>query len=116
MGLQVEARGQGLEARRLQREAAQLALEHEAAGREVLREVDALEPRAHLFARAVGGEEPVLHRQPVALGLDRLAGEHFDAVAGRGPERERHDASVDLCAAAAVADVGVDRIVEVEHG
>jgi len=64
----------------------------------------------------MGGEKSVMRRQPVAARLLHFAGEYFDAVAGGWLEIQRHDASVDLRAARAMADVGVHGVGEVEHG
>src|SRR5690606_31011573 len=53
VGAQVEARGQAIEAGGLQCEALEFALEYRAARGEVLREVDALEPRPDLLSCAM---------------------------------------------------------------
>ena len=58
----------------------------------------------------------MLRRQPVAARLQRLAGQDLDAVAAGRLEIQRHDAAVDLGAAAAVADIGVHVVGEIEHG
>ena len=86
-----------------------------------------------LVAAGVDGVDPALTREPLAdLGprlrrvhelqpvaararaLD-LAGEDLDGVARRQRRVERHQAPVDARADAAVADVGVDRVGEVDR-
>ncbi len=57
-----------------------------------------------------------MRRQPIAARFQDLAGEHLDAVAADRLERQRHDALVDLGTPAAVADIGMNRIGEIEHG
>ncbi len=71
-----------------------------------------LEPGADLVARARGlhQRQPVARRAALALG-----GEDLDDVAGGQLVVQRHDLAVDLGAHAAVADVGVDLVREVER-
>ena len=71
-----------------------------------------LEPGADLVARAgrLDDGEPVARRAALALG-----GEHLDDVARLQLVVQRHDLAVDLRADAAVADVGVDLVGEVER-
>ena len=53
--------------------------------------------------------KPLDCTQPVAPRFGDLAGEDFDAIAAAQHVVERHDAAVDLRAAGAMADVGVQR-------
>ena len=71
-----------------------------------------LEPLADLVAGAGGLDErqPVARRAALALG-----GEDLDDVARVELVVQRHDLAVDLGAHAAVADVGVDLVREVER-
>ena len=71
-----------------------------------------LEPGADLVARAgrLDDRQPVARRAALALG-----GEHLDDVAGLQLVVQRHDLAVDLRADAAVADVRVDLVGEVER-
>ena len=71
-----------------------------------------LEPLLDLVARARGLDQrqPVARRAALALG-----GEHLDDVAGLELVVERDDLAVDLRADAAVADVGVDLVGEVQR-
>src|SRR5690606_27931464 len=95
---------------------AQFLLQQLAAGLQVAGAVDAVEPGAHLVAGAAGDHEPGAGLGPVAARCRLLAGEDLDAVAADRLVVERHDAAVDLGAAAAVADLGVHGVGEVEHG
>ncbi len=72
----------------------------------------ALEPLADLVAgaRRLHEREPVARRAALALG-----GQHLDDVAALELVGERHDPAVDLRAHAAVTDVGVDLVGEVER-
>ena len=70
------------------------------------------EELADLRARLGGGDQ----LEPVARGAARrLGGEDLDEVARLQGVGQRHDAPVDLRAHAAVADVGVDVVGEVER-
>ena len=72
-----------------------------------------LEPGADLVAGAARPHQ----LQPVARGAALLLrGQDLDDVAGPQLVVQRHDLAVDLGADAAVADVGVDRVGEVERG
>ena len=73
----------------------------------------ALEQGADLVARAAGAHqrEPVARRAALLLG-----GQDLDDVAAVELVVQRHDLAVDLGADAAVPDVGVDRVGEVERG
>src|SRR3546814_15638532 len=77
--------------------------------------IELLEPRAHLRARTRAGEESVGRHQPVATRLGHLAGEDLDPVAALQPVVERPDPAVDLGTAAAMADVGIHVIGEVQR-
>ena len=71
------------------------------------------EEGADLVAGAAGPHQ----FQPVARGAALLLrGQHLDDVAGAQLVVQRHDVAVDLGADAAVADVGVDGVGEVERG
>ncbi len=72
----------------------------------------ALEELPDLVSRAgrLDDREPVARRAALALG-----GQHLDDVARLQLVGERHDPPVDLRADAAVADVGVDLVGEVER-
>ncbi len=67
---------------------------------------------AHPGAGLAGGDEA----QPRRLGVLRLGGEDFDLVAIFEDRAQRDDAAVDLGADGLVAEVGVDRISEVDRG
>ena len=71
------------------------------------------EEGADLVAGAAGAHQvqPVARRPALLLG-----GQDFDDVAGAQLVVQRDDVAVDLGADAAVADVGVDRVGEVERG
>jgi hypothetical protein len=114
--LQVEARRQGVQVERDQRQALELAFEDRATGGEVGGVVDVAEIGAHFLARPVRVQEPVLRTEPVAPRRDVLAGEDLHALAAARLMCERHDASVHLGAAAAVAYGGMHVIGEIQHG
>src|ERR1035437_9406036 len=89
----------------------QLSFDRLAAVGDVLVPLLALEPLPDLFAGVVGSDQ--VH--PVARRTVALLGRHdLDDVAVLEPVVERHEAVVDLGADAAMADVGVDAIREVE--
>ena len=91
---------------------AQVLLEQLAAGVLGVLAALGLEPLADLVARARRLDD----RQPVARGTAlALAREHLDAVAGLQLVGQRHDAAVDLGAHAAVAELGVDLVGEVQR-
>ncbi len=100
----------------VQGEALQFALQHCSSRRNVDLAIGLAEPVAHLVACTHGVEEAMVRVQPVASRLLGLAGEDLDAVAADWLEGQGHDAAIDLGAAAAVADTGVDEVGEVEHG
>jgi hypothetical protein len=54
--------------------------------------------------------------QPVALGFADLAGDDLDGLAADRRMIERHQAAVQLRAATAMPDIGVDVVGEIEHG
>ncbi len=99
----------------LQAQTLQLALKQFAPGLHVARAVQLVEPAAYLFARAVAGQEAVGRHQPVAAGVGLLAGQDLDAVAAAQAIGQRHDATVDLGAPAAVAHHGVHLVGEIER-
>ena len=72
-----------------------------------------LEPRLDLVARPrrLDQRQPVARRAALALG-----GQHLDDVARAQLVGQRDDLAVDLGADAAVTDVGVDLVGEVERG
>ena len=98
-----------------QAEAAQFLVEQVLAGLLVARAIELVEPGAHLVARTAAGEEAVGRHQPVATRLAGLGGQDLDAVAAAQLVVERHDAAVDLGAAAAMPDLGVHVVGEVER-
>ncbi len=71
-----------------------------------------LEPRLDLVTgpRGLDQRQPVAGRPALTLG-----GQHLDDVAGPQLVGQRHDLAVDLGADAAVADVGVDLVGEVQR-
>src|SRR5207253_9978432 len=93
--------------------ALEVVLEHLAAGPLGILAALALEPGAdlRLRARGLGERKPVARR---AAGL--LGGEDLADVARAQLVVQRHHLAVDLRADAAVADVGVDLVREVERG
>ena len=58
----------------------------------------------------------MLRRQPVTTGLGVLCGEDFNAIATAGLESQRHDAPIHLGTTAAMADIGMHQIGEIQHG
>ncbi len=58
----------------------------------------------------------MMDRQPVAAGFGNLGGEDLDTIAASRLGGERHDAAVDLGAAAAMTDFRMDVVREIEHG
>ncbi len=99
----------------LQSQALELALQQFLAGLHVARAVQLVEPGAHLVARASAGQVTVGRQQPVAARLGLLAGEDLHAVAAAQLVGQRHDAVVDLGAAAAVPDHGVHVVGEIQR-
>ena len=95
--------------------ALQLALDDRAALRQRLLELLRLEPLPHLGPRAMAvhvaelGIEPVA-RRPALLGRDDL-----DLLAVLQRVVERHHRAVDARAAAAMAEVGVHRVGEIDR-
>src|SRR5690606_26764822 len=72
------------------------------------------EPVPDLARRALGLDIAKLRVEPIAAGPTALRGEDLDAVADLQGVIERHQLPVDLRAAAAVADVGMDVVSEVD--
>src|SRR5690606_28000462 len=85
-----------------------------AALRAILRLVLLAEPRAHLRAMARRGEVAERRHEPVPARIRQLAGDDLDLIPVRERSVERHDAPVDLRAAAAVAEIRMHlvRIIE----
>ena len=98
-----------------QRQPLHFALEHRAAHGDVGVVRDAPEPRPHLVLRPRRGEIAVMRRQPVAAGLAQFGGQYLDPVAALRLKRQRHDAAVDLGAAAAMADFRMHEVREIQH-
>src|SRR5690606_40658953 len=90
------------QARLLQPDPLELALEQLAPGLFVARAVELVEPAAHLLPRARAGKEAVRLDQPVAARLSGLRGQDLHAVAALQAVVKRHDAAIDLGPAAAV--------------
>ena len=111
---EAEAPCQILEARTLSF-ALQLALHRGAARSDDARDVAAVEPLAHLVARARGLDGAERRIEPVAARAPGLGGNDLDRFRILQPVIERDDGPVHLGSAAAVADVRVQRVREV-HG
>ena len=113
--LQVALLGQPLGIDRGQRQARQLALQQGLAGADVLVARLQLEPVDDLRPRPRGGHVAEVGVEPVAARRAVLAGDDLHLLAGLQAVAERHDASVDLGAAAVVADLGVHPVGEVQR-
>ena len=105
---------------RLQRALAPLLLFHGGTSlRDGLRVRLRVEPLAHLAARAVALQETERRVEPVAGGTNpwpaRLRGDNLHALAALQGRVERHHLAVHLRAAAAVAEVGVQRVGEIHR-
>jgi hypothetical protein len=96
-------------------EALQLALQDLLALLLVLLFIELAEPGAHLAAVSGRGKIAERRRQPVATRIQLLAGHDLHLVAVRQHGVQRHHAAVDLGAAAAMPEVGVHVIREVER-
>ncbi len=96
-------------------EARELALEHLATLAAVLAHVLALEPGPDLGAAPGRGEEALALDQPVARRLGLLAADDLDHFAVGEVMVEGHDAAIDACAAAAMAELRVHVVGEVER-
>src|SRR5207245_11587531 len=94
-----------LEARGALSFALQLALHRGAAGSDNARDLAAVEPLAHLVARARALDGAVRGIEPVAARASGFGGDDLDRFRVLQPIIERDDGSVHLGAAAAVADV-----------
>ena len=112
---EAELRRERLEAGVRRAFAAQLLLDHRAAGGDGLGERLGVEPLADLVARAGALDEAALGVEPVARRAAGLGGDDLDALAAGERRVERHDVAVDPRAAAAVAEVGVQRVGEVDR-
>src|SRR5947208_1513268 len=73
-----------------------------------------VEPLPDLLARAAAPREAALGIEPVARGAAGLAGDDLDALAAFERRIERHDMPVDARPAAAVAEIAVQRVGEVD--
>ncbi len=93
----------------------QFALEHLPALFAVLVLVLLAKPAADLGATARRRQEAKLWQQPVAARVRLLGGNDLDGVAVRQLEVERHHAAVDPRAAAAMPQVGVHLVGEIER-
>src|SRR5712692_1853389 len=113
--VEAEALCQILEARGALSFPLQLALHRGAAGRDNARDLAAVEPLAHFVARARALDGAVRGIEPVAARASGFGGDDLDRFRVLQPIIERDDGSVHLGAAAAVADVGVQRVREI-HG
>src|SRR6266496_857106 len=95
--------------------ALQLALDRGAAGGDDARDSAAVEPLAHLVARARAPDVAERGIEPVTARASGFGGNDLDRFRILQRIIERDDGPVHLGAAAAVADVGVQRVREV-HG
>ncbi|RMO84044.1 hypothetical protein ALQ33_05543 [Pseudomonas syringae pv. philadelphi] len=98
-----------------QRKPRQFALDQGSTGGNVLVARLQLEPVNNLGPRPRGGDVTQVRVQPVATRRAVLAGDDLDLLAGLQAVVERHDAAVDLRAAAVMADFGVHPISEVQR-
>ena len=114
---QIEVSCQGLQIHRVRIdvELAQLALQDLAPRLDMAVVILFLEPAPHLGTRPRGTQVTAVRVHPVAAGARLSAGEHLDPLAGTQAVGERHDAPIDPRAAAAMADLGMDGIGEVQR-
>jgi hypothetical protein len=96
-------------------QSAQLALQGGAAALQMLIVILLLEPLAHPVAGPRRGQIAVMRAQPIAAGRGVLLGQDLDRLAAAQLVVQRHDPPVDARAAAAVADLRVDGVGEVER-
>ena len=96
-------------------EARELALDQRAALRDRLLVLLRLEPLAHLRARAVAVDVAQLRVEPVARRPALLRRDDLDPLPVRQLIVERHHLAVDLGAAAAMAEPGVNGVREVDR-
>jgi len=109
-----ELLGQFLEADVAEAETPEFLLHDAATGGHVLLEVLAPEPVLHLMAGPAGGQVAEGRVEPVTARAAFLHGQDLDPITGLECMGERYHAAVDLGAAAAVADLGVDLVGEVD--
>ncbi|MNQ91013.1 hypothetical protein D3C85_1063770 [compost metagenome] len=114
-GFHVGLVGQLVEIHRRQAEAIEFALEQGFTGRDVLVASLQLEPVNDLRPCPRRGDVTQVRVQPVTARGAVLAGDDLDLFTGLQAVVERHDAPVDLGAAAIVADFGVDAVGEVQR-
>ena len=93
----------------------QLALEDLASGLLVAAAIEPAEPRADFLPRSRARQEPIAGQQPVAARFADLADHHLDPLAGPQLVVKGHDAAIDLGAAAAMSDVGMHAIGEIQR-
>ncbi len=72
------------------------------------------EPVADLGFGALGGYQPQVWVEPIPAGAAVFGGDDFDLVAGFKSVIERDEFTVDLGAPAAISDIGVDLVGEIE--
>ncbi len=93
----------------------ELLLEQDLALADVAVVVQLLEPLAHPVAGLGGRDVAVVRAQPVAAGGGVLLGEDLHRLTADQRLVEGHDAPVDAGTAAAVSDLGMDGVGEVER-
>ncbi len=81
----------------------------------VIGDIELAEPRPHLRPVARRDEVTLFRREPVATGCGVLARDDLDDLAVRHLVVERHDAPVDLRPPAAMAEVRVDVVGEIQR-
>src|ERR1700752_313055 len=114
-GARLELVSQRRELLGAQADTGELAFGDRASGAAVVAHVLLAEPGAHRAAVARGSEEPRRGREPVAARSLMLRGDDLDDLPVGERAGERHHAAVDLGAAAAVTERGVDVVGEVER-
>ncbi|CRI65006.1 hypothetical protein THIOKS12210051 [Thiocapsa sp. KS1] len=113
--LEVEAGRELFEIRLLRdTQSAQLALQGDATALQMLIVVQLLEPLANAVAGARRGQIAMMRAEPIAAGGGVLLSQDLDGLAAVQLVVQRHDPPVDACAAAAIADLRVDGVGEVE--
>src|SRR5205814_4276206 len=115
--VELEQGGQLLGRRLAEPQAGELLLHDLAAADDVLLALLPAEPLADLLAGMVGLDVVEVRVQPVAArALGGLRGDDLDDLAVLELVVEADQPTIDLAADAAVADVGVDAVGEVERG